>query len=174
MIPGLRRPPLRAVKEDGNPYVRELALAALTRIPPSPELLRAVSDAMKSDKDAVVQARAAAALGSLIRSAGGAKDLRDPAVKDLVAQFRLYGTGATRDDKDWGWREVGNALRMIGEDGEAALARLMGDEQDQRLADLAWRVVYLKQEDGFTLVTEEQDRAAHVKHPFMTFEATSK
>jgi len=47
-----------------------------------------------------------------------------------------------------------------------ALEQIMHHTEDKRLAELAWRVVYLKQEDGFTPITEEQDRAAHLHHPF--------
>jgi hypothetical protein len=134
-------------------------------VPPNPQVFAAVTDAMKKDKDEVVQVRAASALASLTRSAGAPKEIANQSIKDLVAQFRLYGSGCKRTDKEWGWREVGNALRLLGNDGEAALAQVMADKQDQQLAELAWRVLYLKQEDKFCFVTEEQDRAAHEKHP---------
>ena len=171
-VPNLEAAALRALKEDQNPYARELALAAMLNIPPRPHVLAAVTAAMRGDADPVVQARAAAALASLARS-DGTKPVREQAVKDLVAHFRQYGTGTTRADKDWGWRETGNGLRILAEDGDAALRQLMSQKQDQRLADLAWRVLYLKQEDRFCFVTEEEDRAAHAKHPFLKFESAA-
>ncbi len=164
---------LRALKEDSNPYSRELALAVLCNVTPGPQVLQAVGDTLKNDKDEVVQVRASTALAGLTRSAGAPKELVAQSLSDLQAMFREYGAGCQRADKDWGWREVGNAIRSFGKDGEAALERMMREEQDRRLADLAWRVLYLRQEDRFCFVTEQQDAAAHAKHPFLKFEAAA-
>jgi hypothetical protein len=49
----------------------------------------------------------------------------------------------------------------------------MEAKQDRQLAELAWKVLYLKQEDGFCFVTEEEDRIAHAKHPFLKLQAAS-
>jgi hypothetical protein len=62
----------------------------------------------------------------------------------------------------------------FGADGKEALEQMMHLTEDKRLAELAWRVVYLKQEDGFTPMTEEQDRAAHLHHPFLKFNSEPK
>ena len=55
------------------------------------------------------------------------------------------------------------------DEGKEALQQMMQQKEDKRLAELAWRVVYLKQEDGFTPITEERDRQAHLHHPFLKF-----
>ena len=164
---------LRALKEDSNPYCRELALAALMNAVPSEQVLATVRHAIVGDKDVVVQDRACMALASLTRSSGFPKSLVDQTTADLATFFRQFGTGCARSDKDWGWRESGNALRLLGKPGEAALEAIMSDPKDQQLADLAWRVLYLKQEDNFCFVTEEQDREAHAKHPFLKFSASA-
>jgi len=169
--PDVEKAVLRTLREDPNPYSRELALGAVYNLTPAPQVISAVTDAIKNDKDEVVQDRACMALASLTRSAGGIKEMQDQAITDLVAFFRQFGTGCQRKDKDWGWRESGNALRLLGEPGEAALVQLMADK-DQQLADLAWRVLHLRQEDRFLLISEEEDRVAHSKHPFLKFDPT--
>jgi hypothetical protein len=45
----------------------------------------------------------------------------------------------------------------------------MNDKQDAHLADLAWRVIYLPQRDGFTVMTEAQEAEAHAHHPTINF-----
>jgi hypothetical protein len=171
--PNLQTAVIRCLKEDPNVYARELALGVLMNIPPTPETIALATETMKHDTDEVVQDRAAVALASLIRSAGATGQPRDQAIADLVAQFRIYGTGCQRHDKDWGWREVGNSLVIFGDDGKAALEQIMNEKQDPQLADLAWRVLYLKQENGFTRITEAEDAANHARHPFLKFEAAA-
>jgi hypothetical protein len=128
---------------------------------------------MKNDKDVVVQVRAATALAGLTKSAG-TDDVRRQTLTELTGFFRKYGVDGTRSDKEWGWREVGNAINSLGSDGDKALRQIMSDKADQRLADLAWRVLYLEQADGFSFVTEEADREAHSKHPTLRFDGLSK
>lgn len=158
---------IRALTEDDNPYVRELALSVLTDTPPTPEVIDAVSGAMQRDADVVVQARASAALASLARSSG-TSEARAKAINDIEAFFRQYGEGTQRADHEWGWRESGNALRLLGEEGAAVLEKIMQEhDKDKRLADLAWRVLYLPQEQEFSFFTEQQDAENHAKHPYL-------
>ena len=129
--------------------------------------------AIDGDLDSVVQVNACRTLASLARQDPG--QFRARALKSATTFFRQYGTGCVRSDKDWGWRIVGNTLKDYFEtEGKAALDQLMQQKEDQQLADLAWRVVYLKQEDGFTPITEEQEREAHLKHPFLRFDFSGK
>jgi hypothetical protein len=58
-------------------------------------------------------------------------------------------------------------MRSFGEAGNRALDQIMHETGSKTLADLAWRVVYLKQEDQFFHITEEQERQDHLKHPFL-------
>jgi hypothetical protein len=159
---------LRALKEDSDPYARELSLAVLSNFEPKPEFVDALYESMSGDKDAVVQVCACKTLASI--SGQDSKTLRPKALKAVTEFFRQYGQGCDRTDKDWGWRVVGNTLcNVFGADGKEALEQIMHHTEDKRLADLAWRVVYLKQQDGFTPITEEQDREAHLHHPFLKF-----
>jgi hypothetical protein len=46
----------------------------------------------------------------------------------------------------------------------------MAKKSDRRLAELAWQVVYIRQEAmKFCPVTEAEDAEAHVHHPFLKF-----
>ena len=164
---------LRALKEDSDPYAKELALAVLINFEPKPEYVDALYESMSGDNDAVVQVCACKTLASISRQ--DSKTLQPKALKAVTAFFRQYGQGCERTDKDWGWRVVGNTLRdAFGADGKEALEQMMHHTEDKRLAELAWRVVYLKQEDGFTPMTEEQDREAHLHHPFLKFNSEPK
>jgi HEAT repeat protein len=159
---------LKTLDSEPDPYARELALAILQNFPPTPAYLDAISRSMKDDRDAVVQVRACRALATIVRQDSG-QPAREHVLDSLVTFFGQYGDGCERADKDWGWRDVGNSIRSFGQAGNRALERIMKDTEHKQLADLAWRVVYLKQEDGFTPLTEEQERLDHLKHPFLKF-----
>ena len=60
---------------------------------------------------------------------------------------------------------AGTPVETLIGDTRAAIRRIMQKKDDRRLADLAWRVLYLKQGDQFYPLTLEEDRAAHARHP---------
>jgi hypothetical protein len=165
---------LHALKSDPNAYVRELSLAVLRTFEPSPNLIREVIESMHLDKDPVVQVRAASALATLARFPQQSQDARTAALGELVSFFHKYGKGSNRADKDWGWREVGNAIMGFGPSGQKALETLMANPEDAELTELAWRVVYLRQEDKFCFITAEQDREAHARRPANFVQGGSK
>src|SRR4051794_24633550 len=96
------------------------------------------------DRDAAVGARAAVTLAALAAEAGSPPADRTRALRDATAFFRAYGDRCRRSDASWGWRVLGNALLLFGEDGRKVLLGIMQEKGDWRLADLAWRVLYLK------------------------------
>jgi len=167
--PGLTHAALRTLREDANSYPRELSLMALRNIQATPEIFAQVRKTLAEDNDVVVQVRAATTLADLTHSAGNPAEVVKQSVQDLSAAFKRYGGNCTRTDKDWGWREVGNAFAALGADGDKALQDIMNDKQDARLADLAWRVIYLPQRDGFTVMTEAQEADGHANHPTIKF-----
>jgi hypothetical protein len=65
-------------------------------------------------------------------------------------------------------------VRSFGDRGSQVLEDFMHDKEDRVLADLAWRVVYLKQEDQFCPLTEQQEYQDHLKHPFLKFSRSSE
>jgi hypothetical protein len=160
---------LATLASDPNPYARELALAVIQNFPPTPPYFNRISQSMTNDADTVVQVRACRALAVIVRQDAG-QHLRESALRSLSAFFRQYGEGCRRPDKDWGWRDVGNSLRSFGEPGIHALEEIMREKTNKSLADLAWRIVYLKQEDQFNHITEEQELKDHLKHPFLKFD----
>ena len=164
---------LRTLSSEPNPYARELAIAVLQNFPPTPVYYEAISNAIVADPDVVVQVRACRALATIVRQDAG-RPLRDSALKSLATAFRQYGDGCRRADKSWGWRDVGNSLRSFGDRGSQVLEDFMHDKEDRVLADLAWRVVYLKQEDQFCPLTEQQEYQDHLKHPFLKFSRSSE
>lgn len=167
--PGLQAAVLRCLKEDPSPYSRELALLVMLNLGSSPQTLEAARDRLLNDADEVVQVRASTTLAGLLRGVEVGHPTRTRAVQEVADLFRQYGSACRRQDRDWGWREVGNALRGLSGDGDKSLERIMSESEDRKLADLAWRVVFLRQEDQFCFVTEEADRAAHAQHPFLKF-----
>jgi HEAT repeat protein len=156
---------LKAVKGDPNPYTRELALANLRSSFGATARVQAATREAMRDCDAAVGARAAVMLASMTAGPGSPPADRGRALRDVTTFFRGYGQGCRRPDASWGWRVVGNALLLFGNDGRQALLGIMQEKDDRRLADLAWRVLYLKQGDQFYPLTLEEDRAAHARHP---------
>jgi hypothetical protein len=154
---------LKAGKGDPNPYARELALANLRSSFGATARVQAAAREAMGDRDAAVGARAAVMLAAMSAGPGSPPADRGRALRDVTTFFRGYGQGCRRPDASWGWRVVGNALLQFGDDGRQALLGIMQEKDDGRLADLAWRVLYLKQGDRFYPLTLEEDRAAHAR-----------
>src|SRR5207245_14710 len=82
------------------------------------------------------------ALGRL--GAAAPPQRHDQARGALARKFAAFGGASARPDGAWGWRVIGNALLDLGDDGRAELERVLGSGTP-RLAELAWRVLYLRQ-----------------------------
>lgn len=157
---------LKVIAGGGDPYSRELALVNLrSSFGPTPQALAAIRAALR-DEDEAVQVRACSALAGLVRSME-AGEARDKARDEVLAFFRQYGDGCRRSDAAWGWREVGNAILSWGDEGTKWLDAMIDDHGNRRLAENAWRVAYLRQQDGYAPLTLEEDRKAHGRHPFL-------
>ncbi len=122
---------------------------------------------MARDKDHTVQARAAVALATL-HARAELGPTREKVLSDVVTFFCQYGDGCRRTDREWGWRSVGNMLLLFKDEGKAELERVMGETDNRMLSDRAWRILHLRQGDGFFPITEEQDAAAHRLHPWLS------
>lgn len=156
---------LKIVKNDPSAYAREMALVNLrSSFGPTAAVLAATHDAM-TDEDDAVQVRALAALVQMLSSKETDARVRGRALAEATAFFRRYGERCQRSDIDWGWRVAGEALRSFGPDGDKVLHAIMTDKADSRLAELAWRVVYIPQNDSYHPGSEAEDRAAHARHP---------
>jgi HEAT repeat protein len=159
-------PTLIKALDDPDAYVRYCAVKGIGNFRRQPKAVEALIAATRHG-DLVVQDRAAVALGRLMF-------LRDPeavpmkpqVLETLAALFKKFGDGCARPDAEWGFRPVGNALLALGPEGEAALNTFMSQTADKRLADLAWRVLWLRQKPGeLCPVTEQEDKEAFAKRP---------
>jgi HEAT repeat protein len=155
---------------DESPFARELAIVNLrSTFGPKPTVL-AVFRAATHDRDDAVAVHALAAVAMMAKQPSASTELRSQGLTEALDFFHRYGDGCTRSDKDWGWRLAGEAVLGFGEPGVQAMSGLIEDPRDRRLAELAWRVVYLRQGDSFYRITLEEDRAAHAHHPFLKHE----
>lgn len=156
---------LQILRNDESPYAREMALVNLrSSFGATPRVVSAIREAMK-DKDQSVQVRAAVVLAAMY--AGSPAKERADVLRELITFFRQYGDGCQRVDEAWGWREIGAALLTFGADGRKEVVALLKEKKDRRLAELAWRILYLPQGDKFHRLTEAEDREAHSHHPFL-------
>ncbi len=119
-----------------------------------------------NDKDSTVANRAAVSLGKLAAlKQAEIEPLRAKILAALTAAFEKH-SDAKRDDADWGWRPIGNAMLDCGDEGTAALRRMRDQRTDLRLAELAWRVVDLPQRShAFSVVSPEENEAAMRHRP---------
>jgi hypothetical protein len=155
------------IRDDPSPYARELAMINLrSSFGAVPLVTSVLKQVMTDDKDHAVQTRAAVALATA-HAGTNPGPTRVQALADVVAFFRQFGDGCQRKDREWGWRVVGNALLRFEESGKAALKKMMAESDNRTLSDRAWRILHLRQGDGFFPITEEQDAAAHKLHPWL-------
>lgn len=154
---------------DADGYSRFAAAEALGNVRRSPEAAEALLSAMHHD-DFVVANRAARSLGVLgARQEPELKALRPKMLTALETAFRRHGADAQLPDAEWGFRVVGNALRAFGKEGEAVLARLRDQRESLKLAELAWRVLDLhQQENTFSTVSEKENDELMKRRPLET------
>jgi HEAT repeat protein len=158
---------IEAARRDPDPWVRETALGALARWGKDPETVSVFLQALEDPQESV-QARGGARM--LSRVLGSPASSATPegrrALDGLATLFRKHGDGCRRADAEWGWRVVGNSMLAFGPEGEARLKQLMAQSADRQLAELAWRVLYMRQEMGrYCRATPEEDAAAHALWP---------
>ena len=166
--PSVRASLTEIIHDDPNPYARELAMITLrSSFGATQQVADVLRDAMSSNQDHAVQARAAVALATAFaRAKPGAA--REKALAEVVSFLRKYGDGCQRTDCEWGWRAVGNALLLFEKNGQAELEALMRETDNRALSDRAWRILHLRQGDQFFRITEAQDAAAHRLHPWLS------
>lgn len=149
--------------ERGARFAAAEALANLTRSPRAVEVLIA---ATRHD-DPVVSDRAATSLGAIAaRRAKEVEPLRPRILEALEKLYAKLGTGCQRSDADWGYRPVGNALLKLGPEGEKVLQAFMEQRCDRRLAEFAWKSLWIRQDNGtFSEVTEKENEQAFRHRP---------
>lgn len=154
--------------DDSHRYARYAAAFALGQVRDSEPAVAALIAALQHEDPAVAN-RAATSLEDVVRRGGAvAEQQRSHILDALVGRFSELGDGYDGSDAEWGYRPVGNAILAFGPDGEAALERLSRQSQDKRLAELAWRVLTIREKSGpnaFNVITEEQAEEGFRKRP---------
>ena len=150
---------------DSERFPRFAAAEGLGNLRKNPDAVATLIEALDHDDVAVVN-RAAVSLGQIVaRNEAELKSMRPEVMEALMSAFRRH-TDAKRTDHDWGWRVVGNAILEFGDEGGDALREIRDQQDDTRLAELAWRVVDLTQKTAtFSEVTLEENEAAMARRP---------
>ncbi len=150
---------------DSERFPRFAAAESLGVLRKNPEAVETLIGALIHDDTAVVN-RAAVSLGKVLaRNESELKPMRPRILEALLTAFRRH-SDPKRSDHDWGWRVVGNAILEFGDEGADALREIRDQQEDQRLAELAWRVVDLPQKTAmFSDVTVEENEAAMERRP---------
>jgi len=159
---------LREALGDPDGYTAFSAAAALATARNSPAAVQALIAATGAPRAAVAD-RAATSLAKIAqRDEPATRGLRPQMLAALETLFSRMGDGCVRDDREWGYRPAGDALLAFGAEGESVLKRLMAQEQDRRLSELAWRVLYIREKSGenaFNIITEKEDDEAFRARP---------
>jgi len=155
---------LNMARNDTDGFCKTHAMRALPALDIA-DAYPVLQKALEDNTNQIIQVRAAEVFelyGNTLPAPYRAK-----ALPILLELFRQYDSDSKRVDVDWGWRSVGYAILSLGKTGEAALEELMRNPNtDQKLADLAWRVLYIRQyRMKLATVTEEQDELAHKQRP---------
>lgn len=158
-------PTFRAALKDTTRFPRFAAAEALGNVAKNAEAIDLLIAALNHD-DSVVANRAAVSLAQLAALKNPVSEAsRAKILAALVTAFKKH-SDAKRDDAEWGWRPIGNALLDLGDEGGNALRAMRDQREDARLAELAWRVVDLTQRKAtFSEVSAEADAAAHARRP---------
>lgn len=156
---------VRALKDEDR-YVRYEAAYALGLLRRNPQAAEALIEATRHE-DAVVSDRAAVSLGEIAaRKEVELAALQPRIVECLKVLYAKLGDGCQRADAEWGYRPVGNALLACGAEGEGVLKEFMAQTKDRRLADSAWRTVYIRQRPGtFSEISEKENDEAYKMRP---------
>lgn len=161
-------PVLLAGLKDKARFVRFAAAEALGNLAKDLGAIEGLIQAL-AHPDAVVVNRAAVSLGQLGALKNTVSESSRPRILAALLKAFKGHSDPKRDDAQWGWRPIGNALLELGDEGRKALLELRDQPQDPRLAELAWRVVDLRQRKGsFSEVSAEEDLAAHARRPSAT------
>jgi len=167
-------PVLRAALLDPDRFTAMAAAEAMGNLRKTNAAVLPLVDALANSEPAVA-ARAAVSLGVIAaRREPEVDSLRGRMLAALQLDFERFGAGCTREDSDWGYRPVGNALRAFGVEGESILRTLRDQRYDLKLAELAWRVLDLHQKPGsFSEVTVQQNEEAYSHRPPATLDPTA-
>ena len=159
-------PAFSSALDDSDRFTRFAAAEALGNIGKSPDAANRLLLAL-DHADPAVANRAAVSLGVIaLRREPELTALRSKMLAALEARFQQYARPQPPADADWGYRPVGNALLDFGDEGGAVLKKLRAQRENPALAELAWRVLDLRQaKNTFSEADPQSDEAAHARRP---------
>lgn len=120
------------------------------------------------NNDPLISDRAATSLAVFVSRKDPAMTtgLRAQMLEALRVLYGKLGDNCSRTDVDWGYRPVGNALLALGAEGEAVLSAYMNQVKDRRLAESAWKSLYIRQKpNSFSEVSEKENAEAYRMRP---------
>jgi SSS family solute:Na+ symporter len=160
--------------DDPEQFARFTAAQALGNIRNSRNAAEALVKATLHN-DPVVSDRAATSLAIVLsRKEPVLLSLRPQVLEALNTLYGKLGEGCKRIDAEWGYRPVGNALLAMGSEGEAVLKSFMLQTTDRRLAESAWKSLYIRQRpNSFSEVTEKENEEAFRMRPAFLYEQDS-
>ncbi len=156
---------------DADRFVRFASAQGLGGVRHSAEAAEVLLKALEHE-DPVVSDRAATSLALIV--AMGQKEsepLRPRIAAGLGDLYAKLGDHCRRADAEWGYRPVGNSLLKLGPKGEQILQAFVDQRHDHRLAFLAWKSLYLRQDNRtFSEVSEKENDEAFKHLPGFALE----
>jgi len=165
--------------KDGDRFTRWAAVRGLAGLRENGDAIQILLEAV-DHQDPVVANQASASLGEIVeRRDNAAAEFRPAVCEALKKRYAKFGDEYNGVDADWGYRPVGNALLALGEEGEEVLQSFIDQEQNIKLAELAWKSLYILQRpNSYSEVTEKENEAAFRRRPVslkrLTFERLSQ
>jgi hypothetical protein len=157
---------------DAERFVRFAAAQGLGGVRHSAEAVEILIQALRHE-DPVVADQAAKSLGLIAaQDQPETAPLRPRIAAALRQLYAQLGDGCRRADAEWGYRPVGNALLKLGPEGEKILQAFIDQRQDRRLALLAWKSLYVRQDNNtFSEVSEKENEQSFQRLPRFALEA---
>jgi HEAT repeat protein len=152
---------------DPSPRVRWSAIIALTSQSESAPLVERLLISLH-DLHPTVRVAAAFALGQIAQTkASKVEPWQDRVLAALKQRYQSFGDSYRGSDRDWAFKSTGAALLNLGPNGQKVLRTFLNQQKDRRLADLAWRSLYLPQDGAlrYHLATAAEAEAAYRLHP---------
>ncbi len=143
---------IRKAINDPNDKVRWWAAFAFGYSSRSPENMEILYKAL-DDPCGAVQSRAAMTMCGMLPKMS--QEMKRRFFEKLMARYQEFGDGCLRDDADWGWRPIGEAIRDgFGSQGKNALLGIL-NEGNSDLAKLTWRVFFQPNENQWRPITRK-------------------
>ncbi len=158
-------PQYHQLAKDSDPRVRWAVAANALRYR-SPEM-DATLLTLLDDSHPTVRSAAAVTLSTMYQSTSRWLGPQAWSVFGALSErFLRYGEKYKGDDREWGWRPLGEALERLGPRGEEVLRRALAQPADPTLADHAWNVLYVKASPStFLIISDEEVEASLQEHP---------